>query len=354
MHRRPLPRRILWCWHLSARQGAGIVSRLWWLQLGLSGPALRPSIHLSRVWRSKNRQFLGSHSYRQVLRIQHHSTMFTERPLPVGSSSGTLQAGCSQLRLSMPAQHVHAARLGRGKRPSLGIAAAPRTPRAVASSQTVVVEEEVDAIAVLERPGAVPSTHFEHHDQAMQQLQELMAFNTELNSAIEDADFVLEQTSWSSLTLPVSLLAACTMLVCACCCHRQCCGPHKSIHPQRQPEQPWCRQSVLETSVHLLTCTCCCVLLLLRSQLSRKSLLIRTGRSARKSRSSLRKTAGSVQRRGSRSAQHVHRHSRRTPRHLCQPWDSLLHPLSLLAQSSHLQHSHSSRCSSSPSQWLRV
>jgi hypothetical protein len=62
----------------------------------------------------------------------------------------------------------------------------------------------VDAIAVVEPPGAVYSTQFEQHDQAMQQLQELVAFNSELSSAIVDADVVLEQTMWDSYTLPVS------------------------------------------------------------------------------------------------------------------------------------------------------
>lgn len=134
--------------------------------------------------------------------------MFAERQLCAGSASAkaALLGGCSHLRLTCPGQHMHAARSGLGKRPGFGIAAAaPRTPSAVASStSTRVIDQEVDAIAVVEPPGAVYSTQFEQHDQALQQLKELEAFNEELSSAIVDADVVLLQTTWNSLTLPVS------------------------------------------------------------------------------------------------------------------------------------------------------
>ena len=69
-----------------------------------------------------------------------------------------------------------------------------------------VQEEVVDAIAVLERPGAVPNTHFEQHDQALAQLQQLVDFNSELGQAIDDAELVLDITSWDTLTLPVRVL----------------------------------------------------------------------------------------------------------------------------------------------------
>lgn len=92
------------------------------------------------------------------------------------------------------------------------------------SSNAVILEEEVDAIAVLERPGAVPNTHFEQHDQALAQLQQLVAFNSQLGQAIDDAELVLEMTSWNSLTLPVSLpswlprLSGAVLFLLCCCC----------------------------------------------------------------------------------------------------------------------------------------
>lgn len=64
-------------------------------------------------------------------------------------------------------------------------------------------EEVVDAIAVLERPGAVPSTQFEEHDQALHLCEQLQAFNLQLGSAIDEADTVLEISEWDTLTLPV-------------------------------------------------------------------------------------------------------------------------------------------------------
>jgi hypothetical protein len=154
------------------------------------------------------------------------STMFCERPmLSAGSSCCTLHASSGQFRLAMPGQSVHAARLSHGKRSGLGTAAAARRSAAVGpSSNAVILEEEVDAIAVLERPGAVPNTHFEQHDQALAQLQQLVAFNSQLGQAIDDAELVLEMTSWNSLTLPVSVpsllprLSAAVMFLLCCCC----------------------------------------------------------------------------------------------------------------------------------------
>ena len=130
--------------------------------------------------------------------------------LSAGSSCSTLHASSGQFRLAVPGQSVHAARLSHGKRSGLGTAAAARSSAAVGpSSNAVILEEEVDAIAVLERPGAVPNTHFEQHDQALAQLQQLVAFNSQLGQAIDDAELVLEMTSWNSLTLPVSLPSCC-------------------------------------------------------------------------------------------------------------------------------------------------
>lgn len=127
-----------------------------------------------------------------------------DRQLVAGSSTGSLQGQCGQFRPLLPGQHVHAGR--RHKR--LGsIAAAPfSTPSALGSGPAGVFEEDIEAIAVLERPGAVPSTLFQQHDQAMQQLAELQAFNSELSSAIADADLVLEKAEWNTLVLPVSSL----------------------------------------------------------------------------------------------------------------------------------------------------
>lgn len=130
-----------------------------------------------------------------------------DRQLVARSSMGSLQGQCGQFRPLLPGQHVHAGRrTSSHKRPG-SIAAAPfPTPSALGSGPAGVFEEDIEAIAVLERPGAVPSTLFHQHDQAMQQLQELQAFNSELSSAIADADLVLEKAEWNTLVLPVSCL----------------------------------------------------------------------------------------------------------------------------------------------------
>lgn len=120
----------------------------------------------------------------------------------VASSSATPHPSCSQLRLplSLLGPHVHAARLT--KRTS-GIAAT-RTGGPSPGSRSIGIEEEVvDAIAVLERPGAVPNTHFEQHDHGLQLLSQLQDLNSKMDTAVMEADTVLEQSEWDTLTLPV-------------------------------------------------------------------------------------------------------------------------------------------------------
>jgi hypothetical protein len=162
------------------------------------------------------------------------------------SSTGSLQGPCGQFRPSLPGQHVHAGRRTSSHKRLASIAAASFSgPSALGNGPAGVFEEDIEAIAVLERPGAVPSGLFQQHDQAMQQLQELQAFNSELSSAIADADLVLEKAEWNTLVLPVSCLgresrqaARLARHRCCCCC---CCSPtnllaaHSPVLPAAQP-----------------------------------------------------------------------------------------------------------------------
>lgn len=146
--------------------------------------------------------------------------MFCERPLPAGSSAAVSHSSVGQFRLKLTAKPVHAGRVTHGKRPRPAGIAAPRTSAVSISSTTysLQADEEVDAIAVLEQPGSVPSTHFQQHDQAQDMLAQLEAINAELKAEYESTEVLLEQSQWDTYTLPVSLLH----LWPCCCCHHCC------------------------------------------------------------------------------------------------------------------------------------
>lgn len=143
--------------------------------------------------------------------------MFCERPLAAGSSAAVSHSNVGQFRLKLTAQQVHAGRVAHGKRPRPAGIAAPRTSALTLSSTVypLQADEEVDAIAVLEQPGSVPSTQFQQHDQAQDMLAQLEAINAELQAGIESTEVLIEQSQWDTFTLPVSLPH---MWQC-CCCH---------------------------------------------------------------------------------------------------------------------------------------
>lgn len=107
------------------------------------------------------------------------------------------------------------------QKPRLGSRVASSVACAVAMVGQEVLEETVDAIAVLEQPGTLPSTQFEAFDQASELVEGLESLNLQMAALINKANIVIEcreETSqWSTNTLPVSFLlrrpyCCCTMV----------------------------------------------------------------------------------------------------------------------------------------------